>query len=335
MWWVNSNRAISTVIGVTILVVIVLLLVVAAGFAVTGLSENALQSAAVHSQANYDVQIENRADKKLRLRLRNFKEHDPETEFLLQVNDRNLFRWDGQSELTGECLYPGDSLTVVSVNGDTRYIAEEYTVENPTDCTTYNTFRKKFEYGVFNGDSYAIRDEYDFGLAIDPNGDDIATEHNGPKDLDVGKIPLSNDWHYVERYDRNVSGLSPPVFVVVMVDNVHWSDVPDATLTNVPSGEYYNWTDSPPSGLDPGSNSFTVNGGTVETNSTDATEPTNDIYFAFKPGCDESTLKFIDESAGYDNDIYLKGTKIIDNTNSVSNSTFDAPGVECPEGASW
>jgi hypothetical protein len=155
--------------------------------------------------------------------------------------------------------------------------------------------------------------------------------------MNLGQISLQNDWHYIQRYDDGLEGLDGPVFVIVMVDNVHTTNVPDPDLHgSVTDGVYYNWTDEPPSGLNPGANSYSISGDEVVPIDTDATEPTNDIYIVFQPGCDGSRVAFVDESAGYDNQIYLDDTRIIDNTNDdIEGETFDAPAVECPEGLTW
>jgi len=123
-----------------------------------------------------------------------------------------------------------------------------------------------------------------------------------------------------------------------MVDNVHWNDVPDPSAhSEVPAGQQYNWTDDPPSGLAPGENSVTVQSdGTLVTDSSSSTEPTNDVFLVFKPGCEGSRLKFIKNDAGYDNRIYLDGSVIVDDANAATEGqVFTAPGVECRGDASW
>jgi len=48
----------------------------------------------------------------------------------------------------------------------------------------------------------------------------------------------------------------------------------------------------------------------------------------FKPGCTESKLKFSNEEVGYNNDVYLNETMIIDTVNTATTGTvFSAPGV--------
>lgn len=331
-----NQRGLSTALGAILLVAIAVLLVVTAGTLALGLSNDALGSAAVHSQGQYDVTITNKAEETLLVQAAQFQQGSPETTFTVRINDREVHQWDGKSTLEMECLYPGDTITVRSSAGDTTFPVEEQAVEQPTNCDRYNTFRKKFQFGVIEGQSKTIREPYDFGLALEPNGDSTADDSNGGQDMNLGPISLTNDWHHIERFDKNIEGVEPPVFLIVMVDNVHWEDVPDPGLDPVPSDQYYNWTDSPPDGLDPGADSFSVTGNDVEPINEDSTEPTNDIYVLFKPGCDQSKVVFIEESAGYDNRIYQSGEVIIENTNdAATGETFEAPGLHCPEGLTW
>jgi len=67
-----GERGISPVVGVVLLAGIVVLLIAVAAYAVVGVSENALGTAAVHSQSNYDVDIENEKNKQLTMDLRGF-----------------------------------------------------------------------------------------------------------------------------------------------------------------------------------------------------------------------------------------------------------------------
>lgn len=324
-----DRRGISPVIGVGLLVVIAVLLVTVAAVMVTGASENALGTAAVHSQANYDVHIENEEDEQLVISLRNFQSVGSETDFILRINDREIQRWGGQAEdrIEVECLYPGDEVELVSANGDTTVLVEEFEVENPTECTRYNSFENKFPNAVVDGTSYQVRDEYDLGLSIVPDGND-----------GIGNISLQNDWHYVELYDeQSVEGLEPPVFVLIVTDNVHVSGVPTDDLDEVDEGEEFGWDDDPPDGLNPGASSFEIDDGELtRTAGGTSTEPTNDLYFVFQPGCDSSTLRLVEWYGTNANEIYLGDELIIDDTTSVSTpQSFDAPGVDCPDGFSW
>jgi len=106
-----------------------------------------------------------------------------------------------------------------------------------------------------------------------------------------------------------------------MTDNVHWNS----------TGSGRNWTDPAPG--EPGIDSYYVDPSGEVVLTPGGSEPTNDIYMVFKPGCSGSELLLIDESAGYDNRIFINGQVAIDNTNSVSGGTvLSAPGVNCPSG---
>jgi len=62
----------------------------------------------------------------------------------------------------------------------------------------------------------------------------------------------------------------------------------------------------------------------------------NDVFLVFKPGCTESKLKFSNEEVGYNNDVYLNETMIIDTVNTATTGTvFSAPGVKCRGDATW
>ncbi|MBX0349534.1 type IV pilin [Halomicroarcula pellucida] len=322
-----GKRGVSPVVGVALLVLIVVLLVTVAGTMATSLGSDALTSATVHSQAQYGAAIDEGSKDTLELRVRGYNQRAPETTFELQINGRVVKHWDGQSSVSLRCVYPGDHIYVASINGETSRKVEEYYVQEPTDCPSYNTFPAKFKYAIVDGTSHQINERYAFGLAIDPNGEQFAADYTGSNGMNLGPISLANPWHHIKMYERPIEGLDPPVFVVVMVDNVHWTAVPSPG---------YNWTDAPPSGLDPGEDAYSITDGKITTDSSSSTEPTNDVFLLFKPGCDQSTVVFVKNDAGYDNEIYLEGTKVIDDANSVSPGTvFTAPGVTCRGDASW
>ena len=349
-----NSRSVSPVVGVVLLAGIVILLVSVTGALAVSVSEERLGTATVHSQGQYQLDVQNQARERLAIQVESFDERDPDTEFRLRINGREVHRWNGQDRLEVSCLYPGDDIDVVSDNGETTYLVEEFQVERPTDCTRYTTFRDKFRHGVVyppsgSGESHIIRDEYDFGLSIEPNGDSVAYDNsNGDNGMNLGQISLQNDWHYIERYDREVAGVEGPVFVIVMVDNVHRTNVPNRGDHESVDDSYspasdpvddvqYNWTDDPPEGLNPGEDSFDVESdGTVDPDSVPSTEPTNDVFIAFQPGCDQSKVVFIKNTAGYNNRIYLEDTVIIeDASTAVSGDTFTAPPVDCPPGLTW
>ena len=329
-----SERGISPIIGIVLLVAITILLIAVAGVTFVSLGETTLTSATVHSQGNYDVVIDDEGTDTLDIRLQGFNERAPDTEFELVINGVQTYRWDGQDTVELECLYPGDRIYIASRNDDTSRRVSEHFVNYATECPEYSTFPEKFQHSVVAGNSYVTGERYAFGLSIVPNGNSVAYDSNGDNDQNLGKISLANGWHHIKKYDKEIEGVEPPVFVVVMVDNVHWEDIPDPSAHASVSGQY-NWTDEPPSGLDPGANSYDINGNSIDPNP-GGSEPTNDVYMLFKPGCDESTVIFLENNAGYENDVYLDGTKVIDDASSASeDETFSAPGVECRGDTSW
>jgi len=122
-----------------------------------------------------------------------------------------------------------------------------------------------------------------------------------------------------------------------MVDNVHRNGVPDPSSHASDCGtKSYNWTDTPPSGPNPGADPYKITGNSITPIDTSATEPTNDVFLLFKPGCEQSTVKFLKNSAGYNNEVYLDDTLIIpDARDASSGETFTAPGVTCRGDTSW
>jgi len=332
----GDQRGLSQVVGVALLVAIVALLAgVTVTMAVT-LGEDRLDSAAVHDTGQYAFDVEDAED--LEIRAAHRSGFGAEAEFVLAVNGEQVHEWDGTGTVEVECLYPGDRVVIRTADdeGHSRLVLT-HVFDHATTCPQFNTFPEKFAHVVVEGNRYEVNDRYAFGLAIEPNGDNVATDYNGGYDMQLGQISLANRWHYVKLYDREIEGLEPPVFVVVMVDNVHWADVPDPSAhPEVSPGERFNWTDAPPSGLTTGADSYSLNGGTIVTDSSSATEPTNDVFLVFKPDCEESTLKFIEQNAGYANRIYLNDTVIVDDASTASpDQTFSAPGVPCRGDASW
>ena len=173
--------------------------------------------------------------------------------------------------------------------------------------------------------------EYDLPLAIDPDGPgDDSTPYASLDENPVGPVPFANPWHYSKLYnddDGTVEGFQKPVWVFILVDNVHWSDTPDYDAGRT-------WSDAPDG--TPGEGNYEIDGTQVDTSPEDtspAGEPTNDIYVVFKPKCDvgpgdESRLKIVGVSGTYNNQILLDGTVVVSDTTAVSPpSTFDAPGI--------
>ena len=334
----GESRAISPVVGIALMLVIVVLLVSVSLFGFVSLAQSEVESTDAQSLGKYQFTIESGGQDTLVIRPEAVSKYGEDPTFFVRINGNRIHEWNGQDEVEINCLYPGDKVTITTADGSTSGILQTHYFDRTTDCSRFNSFPEKFSYAVVDGDAERINDRYAFGLSIVPNGDSVATDYNGNNDLNLGPISLSNKWHYVRQYDREVEGLEPPVFVVVMVDNVHWKDVPDPGIhPEVSAGTQYNWTDDPPSGLAIGSNAYDVAGDGTITTTPSGSEPTNDVYMVFKPGCERSKLKFVENNAGYSNEIYLEGTRIIDNASdaSIEGQTFAAPGVECRGDASW
>lgn len=331
----------SPLVGVALLIAIVFLLANVVLYMTFFTAEETVSSTNVLGAGQFNLNIES-GDREVVVRPQSVSDFDSNAQFVLHINDEEVLTWDGTDPIRVRCLYPGDHVWVTSENDDSSVIADEHYYDKVTDCDDFNSFPEKFQYAKVrtddagSWDQYAINERYAFGLAIDPNGDAVATDSNGDNDENVPKIPLSNKWHYVEVYDtKSVEGFEPPVFVAVMVDNVHWTDVPDPdSHSEVSEGTYYDWDDDPP--FDVGRDSFEVVDGAVVTYDTSATEPTNDVFLVFKPGCDQSRFKIVAESAGYDNEIYFEDEKIVDNTNDIdTDKVYTASGVKCRGDTSW
>ena len=332
----GDRRGLTQVVGVALLVAIVVLLAGVTVAMTVSLGSDRLDAAAVHDSGKYAFDVEDAEHLEIQAAHRTGRGAD--ADFQLAINGNAVHEWDGTGTLEVECLYPGDRAVIRTIDdeGHSRLVMD-HVIDHATTCPQFNTFPEKFAHAVVDGTSYKVNDRYAFGLAIDPNGDAVATDYNGGHDMQLGRISLANRWHYVKLYDREIEGLDPPVFVVVMVDNVHWTDVPNpAAHPSVSAGDRYNWTDDPPAGLTTGADSYRLDDGHIVTNSSTATEPTNDVFLVFKPGCEASTLKFIEQNAGYANRISLNGTVIIDDASSAApGQTFTAPGVPCRGDATW
>jgi flagellin-like protein len=334
----GETRAVSPVVGVALMLVIVVVLVAVSLFGVLSLAESEVESTGAQSLGNYEFTIESGGQDTLVIRPEAVSKYGEDPTFFVRINGNRVHEWNGQDEVEIRCLYPGDKVTITTASSSTSSTLQTHYFDRTTDCSRFNSFPEKFSYAVVDGDAERVNDRYAFGLSLVPNGDSVATDSNGDNDLNLGKISLSNEWHYVRQYDRDVEGLEPPVFVVVLVDNVHWTDVPDPSAhPEVSAGTQYNWTDDPPGGLAIGSDAYSVAADGTLTTTPAGSEPTNDVYMVFKPGCEESTLKFIENNAGYSNEVYLEGARIIDDASdpSIEGQTFTAPGVECRGDTSW
>jgi hypothetical protein len=58
-------------------------------------------------------------------------------------------------------------------------------------------------------------------------------------------------------------------------------------------------------------------------------EPTNDVYVVFKPGCQRSSFYYVTKRAGYDNHVLLDGETLFVANGRNQGKTFTGPGVTC------
>lgn len=233
---------------------------------------------------------------------------DNGNEFDLLLNGKEAYTWTGDrttEQRRLRCLNEGDTVRITSSPAPRRtYLIEDYTVETPTDCGLSGS-TSRFAHASVDGRKMALESEtYDFTLSIDPNGPDNT---NGDT-----RYATTNSWNYIEKFDRPVEGLDPPVYVVVFADNVgDWSSEPTE------------------SEMDAIADSFEVDGSGNLSPTPGGSEPTNDVYMVFKPGCDSSDFLYVDKRAAYDNDIYLDGDFLFEDSETAGGQTFSAPGVEC------
>jgi FlaG/FlaF family flagellin (archaellin) len=330
-------RAISPIVGGVLMIAIVLAAVAVAGTLVLSLGSDTVERSAIHTQAHYGVETTMNNE---HLLIQPNAVNKRDTDLMISINGVEVKRWNGTETVEIDCLYPNDKLTIVSTteDGSSMALVEETYFEEATSCEHYDSFPAKFRHAVVDGKSFVINDRYAFGLSIVPNGDSVAHDSTGDEDLNLGNISLANEWHHIELVtDSSVEGFEPPVFVVVLVDNVHWEEAPDPSEhSEVDSGDYYNWTDSPPN-IETGETAFTINGNQVVPQAIDATEPTNDVYMVFNPGCGQSKLRFLEQQGGYNSQIYLEDRLIVDDTDDTSyeDTVFTAPGVDCPGNIEW
>jgi|GEM_PF-1535874 len=231
--------------------------------------------------------------------------------FTLLVNGRDAYSWEGaHTEETRRvrCLNEGDTVRVRADAGDDRtYLIEDYDVEVPTECP-FSGSAARFAYAQVGSRQVPLVDpDYEFTLAIDPDGPNSVV---GDTDF-----PTTNSWVYIERYDRTLDGLGPPVYVVVFPDNVgsdedDWNSTPSDT-------ERAEMADA-----------FEVDGDEVQVTAGNV-EPTDDVYMLFEPGCSESRFKFLKMDGGYDNQILIDGTELFRTSEADAGEKYTGPGVEC------
>lgn len=231
------------------------------------------------------------------------------TRFALKINGQRVYTWIGgrnDDVRRLRCLDAGDRVSVTSLHDQERrtYVIEDLVVQVQTDCTLTG-IGSRFAYAQVGGRTVPLTDErYSFGLSIDPNGPNSV---NGDT-----TYPASNPWNYVQRYDREVEGLQPPVYVVVFADNVaDWDAEPTESDRQAIANSYH---------VDSNGNLNPTPGGS---------EPTNDVYMVFQPGCQQSQFKYVTKDAAYDNHILLNGQLLFVADGSSLGTTYSAPGVQC------
>jgi len=337
-----TERSVSPVIGVVLLVAVVIGLAAVAGLFFVSAGQDGVDSAVVHTQISYDAGTNEDGDY---FYLRSTAVSDGDTDLVVSINGVEVTTWKGREDLRIQCVYPNDRITLTSrsENGESTVLVDEFYVESATTCTQYNTFPEKFKHAIVNGEEFVINDRYAFGLSIVPNGDDVAYDGSGDEDRQLGNISLANEWHHVQlSTDQRIEGFEPPVFVIVLVDNVHWEDAPHPDHhAAVNDTVYYDWDDPPPD-ITLGADSYRIEDGEVNPRTgLNSTEPTDDVFMVFKPGCERSELKFIGQDAGYGSQIYRNDELIVSDTSKFEydpdeeGPTFDAPGVDCPGGIEW
>jgi len=331
----GGRSGVSTPVGVTIMVVIVVLLATLLTVMTTDIARSTQEGSQVHGVGTFDIEFEEGGDDTLNIEPEALQNKD--TTYIMEVNDHRVHEWNGHEPLDFTCLYPGDHIEIISKEGSTTYPVQDYRVEQALSCERIRPLPEKFEYAYIDteGTSKKVRvqPEFTFGIEIDPDGPGADSTHGHPvSKQNIATIPVTNQWHYIRKYDKKIEGLSPPVWVIVMVDNVHWKGSGGAPVEN--------WTDDPMGA--PGKNSYTLtstgSGHKLNPISTTATEPTNDIFMVFKPGCSGSKLRLVNVEAGYTNRIYINDKVAIADTSTYdpdSNTpvTLNAPAVNCPTGS--
>jgi|GEM_PF-2048130 len=330
----SGRLGVSTPVGVTLMIVIVVLLATLVTVLTTDLARSTQESAQVHGIGTFDIGFQEGGNDSLRVAPDTLRNED--STYILEVNDNRVYRWNGHEPLDFTCLYPGDHIEILSKEGKTTYPVQEYRMKRGLACDRIRALPQKFEYAYINNRTSSkkvrVQPEFTFGIEIDPN--DPTNDKFSLSDSyaeDVGKIPVTNQFHYIRKYDKPVEGFSPPVWVIVMTDNVH----------NRTNANGLNWTDDPSKAY--GKNAYTIHstgsGNEINPITGSSTEPTNDIYMVFKPGCSGSRLKIIDVVAGYNNRIYVNGQVAVSDTYDYSDFNgsrtdppveLSAPAVNCP-----
>lgn len=325
--WADS-RGVSKVLGAVLILAITLLLLGMTAAMATGIFTETKESAAYHGVSAFEFRFSEAEGDTMTIAPEGLSGTEGTT-FELQINGYKVWEWNGTERLTITCVYPGDRMLIRSKKGDTTYVVTNHTMDKSTKCDRIKPIDEKFEFAFINGEKRRILDEWTFNMKIDPDGP--GTDRTYGKSVfkqDIGPIPVTNEWHYIKRYSKPIEGLEPPVWVMVMTDNVHWKDD-----TNFDS---YNWTDEPPG--EPGIDSYSIKDNDLVVESA-GSEPTNDIYVVFKPGCDKSKVKIVNVDVGYNNSLYVNGKVAVPDAYEYSEYnddrteppvTLDAPAVDCP-----
>lgn len=292
-----NERGASSVVGIVLLVAVAVVIgSVTVALALTLVPD---QQPGTASQAAFDF---DRTGGDLAVQPLNIPE---DTQFELRINENPAYTWTDTSTRRLSCLNPGDRIDIVSTDTDTgrSHLLKSREVQTATECSLSGT-TTRFTYAKVGEKQVPLTDQdYEFTLAIDPNG---PTQTEGDTDY-----PTTNPWNYVQRYDRSVEGLDAPVYVVVFADNAPWDTEPTAEEREQMADTFH----------------VTESGDLVTT--PDNFEPTNDVYTIFKPGCDQSTFRYVGRSASYDNQILLDGEELFVDSNATAGTDYGAPGVEC------
>lgn len=227
--------------------------------------------------------------------------------FLLTVDETTVYSWESGDTETRHlrCIQANRTVRLVRDTGRRQYVNQEFDLAEPLPCGVAGG--QKFAFAMVGDRQVSLQEDesvYSFTVSIDPDGPDSV---GGDTD-----VPSTNGWHYFQRHDRELEGLSPPNFVLVFADNVG------------------NYDADPPSQPRP----YDIDDDDVVLNATGANEPANDVYVLYSPSCppESSTLKFLGERAGYDNQILADGSVVIDNTNTaLPGQEFSAPSATCVE----
>jgi flagellin-like protein len=299
---VRGERGATSVVGMLLLIAVVVI----AGMMVTVLAMTMLPQSAPSTSYTASFGFD-RSNGSLQV-TGNYVE-DP-SRYHLAINGREVYEWGSIESQRLACLNEGDRVSIVSSEPDSEdtYLLRKHTVEAPTRCSLSGG-ASRFAFATVGHRQMPLQDDtYEFTLAIDPDG---PTDQVGDQDF-----PTTNPWVYIQRYERSIENLSPPVYVVVFPDNVHWN---------------YQWDNQPPASVrDSMPTAYSIdNSGNVNVNATGGNEPTNDVYMVFKPGCSASKFKFISMAGGYNNQILFDGTEMFRTDTTSTGTVYTRRGVDC------